>query len=262
MAAADNKQAIRDWDLYYKNFLADMSVDKNETEAEQKTRIKYLEANFEEWKKYYFEKYCTAPAAPFHIKSSRYLLANPECILVRRWSRELAKDVVTMIETIYQAVTGIKKCIMLISNSYDKASDFLEPYRMVLEKNERIINDYGVQQLLGSWSSGAFITTMGVAFYAFGAGQSPRGLRNEEIRPDKAIFTDVDTDEDVRNPDIVDKRFKWAEKAVYATRSISKAFQIVWLNNTIAKDCCVIRASEKADRVEIVNVMDSEGQSS
>lgn len=262
---AVDKQAVRDWDLYYKNFLAEVSVDTTETEAQQKERIKRLEDDFEEWKKYYFPKYCFAPAAPFHEESSAYALSHPESVIVRRWSRELAKDVVTMMETLYQALASKKerqkKCIMLISNSYDKAADFLEPYKINLEKNERIINDYGVQQLPGSWASGGFITTQGVAFYAFGAGQSPRGLRNEEIRPDKAIFTDVDTDEDVRNPDTIEKRFKWAEKAVYATRSISKNFQIVWLNNTIAKDCCVVRASERADRVEIINVMDENGQS-
>ena len=260
LTAAD-KQAARDWELYYKNFLAEVSVDNSETEAQQKERIKRLEGNFEEWKKYYFPKYCFAPAAPFHIESSAYALSHPESIIVRRWSRELAKDVVTMMETLYQALTGRKKCIMLISNSYDKAADFLEPYKINLEKNDRIINDYGVQQLPGSWSSGGFITTQGIAFYAFGAGQSPRGLRNEEIRPDKVIFTDMDTDEDVRNPETIEKRFRWAEKAVYATRSVSKDFQVIWLNNTIAKDCCVVRASERADRVEIINLEDENGQS-
>lgn len=257
----EDRQAVRDWELYYNDFLSEVSADENETEAQQKERIKRLEGNFEEWKKYYFQKYCYAPAAPFQKKSSRYLLANPECILVRRWARELAKDVVTMMETIYQALTKQKKCILLISNSYDKAADFLEPYRLCFEKNKKIIKDYGIQQLPGSWATGGFITTGGVAFYALGAGQSPRGLRNEEIRPDKVIFSDIDTDEDVRNPDIIDKRWKWAEKAVYATRSISKDFQIVWLNNTIAKDCNVVRASEKADRVEIVNIEDEYGNS-
>ncbi|WP_165043740.1 hypothetical protein [Dysgonomonas sp. ZJ709] len=256
-----DRQAARDWDAYYSNFVAEVNADENETLQEQKARIKRLESNFEEWKKYYFPKYCFAPPAPFHIKSSKIVLAKPELVLVRRWTREAAKDVVTMMETLYQTLTGVKKCIVLISNSKDKADDFLEPYKINLEKNERIINDYGVQQLPGSWSTGGFITTQGVAFYGFGAGQSPRGLRNEEVRPDKVIFTDMDTDEDVRNPDIIDKRWKWSEKAVYATRSISKDFQVIWLNNTIATDCCVVRASEKADYVEIVNIVDENGNS-
>lgn len=258
---ATDRQAARDWDAYYESFIADVYADQYETLEEQKARIKRLESNFEEWKKYYFHKYCSAPPAPFHVESSKYALEHPESIIARIWAREMAKDVVTMIETIYQDLTGVKKCILLISNSYEKAEDLITPYRLNLEKNERLIRDYGVQQLIGSWTAGGFITTRGTAYYAIGAGQSPRGLKNEEIRPDKLIFTDVDTDEDVRNGNIIDKRWKWSESAAYGTRSVSKDFQIVWLGNKIAKDCCIVRAAEKADRVEVVNLIDENGES-
>lgn len=263
MAARINidKQAAKDWDIYFNNFIAEVSADKNETEAEQKERIKRLESDFEEWKKYYFPKYCYAPAAPFHIEASKRVLNNPEWVDSRVWARELAKDVVTMMETIYQAETGIKSNIILISNSWDKAADLLEPYRLILEKNERIINDYGIQQLPGSWAYGDFITTQGVSFLAVGAGQSPRGSRKEEVRPDKVIISDIDTDQDVKNTEIIDDRFKWYEKAVYPMRSVSKPYQVVWLGNLIAKDCCVARAMKTADYVDIQNLEDEDGNS-
>lgn len=263
MAARINtdKQAAKDWDIFFINYMAEVSVDKNETEAEKKTRIKRLESNFEDWKKYYFPKYCYAPAAPFHIKASKRVLDNPEWVDSRVWARELAKDVVTMMETIYQAETKQKENIILISNSWDKAADLLEPYRIELETNERLINDYGVQQLPGSWAYGDFITAQGISFLAIGAGQSPRGSRKEEVRPDKVIISDIDTDEDVRNPDIIQKRFEWYEKAVYPMRSVSKPYQVIWLGNLIANDCCVARAMETADYVDIQNLEDEEGNS-
>ncbi len=256
-----DKQAKINWDSYFENYLASISVAKNETRKEQQDRIKRLEANFEEWKKYYFPKYCSAPAAPFHIKASRRLLRNPEWYECRVWSRELAKDVLCMMETLFQALTGRKKNILFISCSYDKAEELLTPYKLNLEKNERIINDYGVQQLPGSWTAGDFTTTKGVSFLAVGAGQSPRGSRNEEVRPDKIIVSDIDTDEDVENPNTIKKRWKWFEKAVFPTRSVSEDTQYIWLGNLIAKDCCVARAMKMADKVDIVNLEDENGGS-
>lgn len=261
MAKKTDKQAHIEWEKFYLNFVAEISAEQNETFEQQKARIKKLESNFEEWKKYYFPKYCYAPAAPFHIKASKRILNNPEWYESRVWARELAKDAVCMMETIFQVLTGIKDNILLISNSWDKAAELLEPYRLVLEENERIINDYGVQQLIGSWAYGDFVTTGGASFLAVGAGQSPRGSRKEEVRPNKVIISDIDTDEDVLNTMIIDKRWEWFEKAVFPTRSVSKDFQVIWLGNLIAKDCCVARAMKKADFVDIVNLEDEDGNS-
>ncbi|OJV19874.1 MAG: hypothetical protein BGO30_07295 [Bacteroidetes bacterium 41-46] len=256
------RQAISEWDKYYENFLAAVTADANETPDAKQKRIKALEGDFEEWKVYYFPRYCSAPAAPFHKKASKRALANPELYETRAWSRELAKDVVCMMETIYQALTGIKKNILFISNSLDKASELLEPYRIELTKNERIINDYGIQQMPGSWAYGDFTTTQGVSFLAVGADQSPRGSRSENVRPDKVIVSDIDTDEDVRNPEIIKKRWEWFEKAVYPTRAVDKPFQVMFLGNLIAKDSCIARSMAMADYVDVVNLEDKNGNSS
>ena len=256
-----DRQASIDWEAYYKNYIAAVSADKTETDDQRKARIKKLEANPIKWMRYYFPQYMYAPSPRFHILAINRKLKNPEWYECDVWARELAKDVHEMMTTILQVLTGVKKNILFISNSWDKAADLLEPYRINLEKNERIINDYGIQMMPGSWSKGDFTTTQGISFLAVGAGQSPRGSRNEEVRPDKVIISDIDTDEDVRNPDIIEKRWKWFEKAVFPTRSVSKDFQVTWLGNLIAKDCCVARAMEKADYVSLVNIEDKDGNS-
>lgn len=256
-----DRQAGKEWDSYFESFIADVKADVNETDKQRRERIKRLEANPQAWKEYYFPKYCYAQSAPFHVKASNRELNNPEWYEVRMWARELAKDVVEMMNTLYQTLIGVKKNILFISNSNDKACELLKPYKINLESNERIINDYGIQQMPGSWADGDFTTTQGVSFLAVGAGQSPRGSRTEEVRPDKIIVSDIDTDEDVRNPEIIQKRWDWFEKAVYPTRSISKPTQYIWLGNKIAKDCCVVRAAEKADKCDVVNIVDKNGLS-
>lgn len=257
-----DRQAGRDWESYYESFLAEVKADINETEAERRKRIIMLEADPVAWNSYYFPKYCYAAPAKFHKRAIRRELADPELYEVREWSRELAKDVVEMMITLYQVlVQKSKKNIIFISNSNDNACRLLEPFKLNLEKNERIIFDYGIQQNPGSWSSGDFITTSGVSFLAVGADQSPRGRRNEEVRPDKVIISDIDTDQDVLNVDIITKRWRWFEKAVYGTRSISKPFQVIFLGNLIANDCCIARAAKMADHTDTVNIVDKNGES-
>jgi len=256
-----DRQAARDWDSYYESFVAKVAAEQNESEADRRKRIERLENDFEAWKVYYFPKYCYAPAAPFHKASAKRKLANPEWVEADAWARELAKDVVEMMITIYQTLTGVKRSIILISNSWENAANLLQPYKINLESNERIIADYGIQEMPGRWKKGDFTTTQGVSWVAVGADQSPRGTREEEVRPDKIIISDIDTDADCRNPEIIKKRWEWYEKAVYPTRSVSKPFQITWLNNIIAKDSCMVRAMKMADYVSVVNLEDKNGDS-
>mgnify|MGYP000866529746 FL=1 len=257
-----DRQAARDWSSYYESFVAEVAAESNETEAARKKRVAKLEADPEAWKQYYFPKYCSSPSAPFHKRATKREIENPEWYESRVWARELAKDVTEMMNTLYQTLAlKQKKNILFISNSWDKAAELLEPYRINLTRNERIINDYGIQQNPGSWAYGDFVTTQGVSYLAVGADQSPRGSRNEEVRPDKVIVSDIDTDEDVRNSDIIKKRWDWFEKAVFPTRSVSKEFQVIFLGNLIAKDCCVARAMKMADYVDIVNLEDKNGNS-
>jgi hypothetical protein len=238
-------------------------IDLVETAEQKKLRIIELEreGNDEAWFKYYFPNYYYADAAPFHKISTRRLMAHMEYYIVRAWSRELAKDTRTMMEVIKVAVTRKKRSVLLISSSLDKAVKLLRPFKINFESNQRLIGDYGWQEVYGEWTSNAFTIASGCSFIATGKGQTPRGLRNEEVRPDVLIMTDMDTDEDCRNPDMIDKDWAWFEKAAYPTRSISRETWVIWLGNIIAEHCCIKRAIDIADHVEIVNIRDEEGRS-
>ena len=164
-------------------------------------------------------------------------------------------------EVLKLTLTGKKKNVVLTSNSKDNAERLLRPYKVLLEKNNRIINDYGVQEKYGSWSDSEFITRKGVAFRAIGAGQSPRGTRNDAVRPDVLLIDDFDTDEDCRNPDTVDKKWDWLERAFYATRSISNPLLVIFCGNIIAEHCCIKKAIDIADYSKVINIRDKSGKS-
>lgn len=249
------------WEQYYANIEKEDNVNISETAEEKKKRVKALEADEEAWFKYYFHKYYTAEPMPFHINSTKRVLYNTEWYEVRPWSRELSKSGRAMMEFIFLALTKRKRFIILLSATNESAVRLLKPLKLAFEKNQRIINDYGEQQTHGHWKEDQFTISAGAMFVAIGYGNAPRGAKNEEIRPDAIWVDDYDTDKECRNPDIVDKKWEFFEKAVYATRSISNDLLVLFNGNIIADYCCIKKAMEMADFYEIVNIRDEFGKS-
>lgn len=256
-----DKQAISKWEQYKKDVQNSTFVDYTESKAEQRKRINKLEKNIEQWFKYYFPKFAYAEPAKFHKAATQRILNNERWYEVRAWSRELAKSTRTMMEVLYLTLTGKRFNVLLVSNSKDNAERLLLPFKINLEANQRFINDYGDQQSIGSWEAGEFTTKKGVSFRALGAGQSPRGSRNEEKRVDVILVDDIDTDEECKNPRIIKDKWAWIEQALIPTISISGKYTIMFLGNIIAKDCCITRAIKKAKYHEVINIRDKHGLS-
>jgi len=258
----EEKQSLKDWDLFKDQILKATPADLNETAEQQRKRMATLEADPEAWFKHYFPSYAFAEPAPFHKKATRRLLASMEHYEVRAWARDLAKTTRTMFEALYLVLTKKKKVVLFVSHNRESAERLLLPYKLNLEANQRIIHDYGIQQYAAKWEAGEFTAKSGASFIAAGAGQSPRGTRKEEVRPDIIIFDDIDTDEECRNPEIIKNKWNWIEKSAIGTRSSSKPTTILFCGNIIAPDCCIVRAIEKADYADVVNIRDKRGKSS
>jgi predicted phage terminase large subunit-like protein len=261
------KQRIAKW-LKFIRWGESAEVDEHETEQDRKKRMARLEEDPEEWFNYYFPRFSYAPPAAFHKEATRRILDNAEWYEVRMWSRELAKSTRTMMEVLYLTLVGhkegdkrrSKKYVLLISNSLDNAERLLMPYKANLENNKRLMQDYGEQQGIGHWQSAEFTTQTGITFRAIGVGQSPRGARSEETRPDIIVFDDVDTDADCLNPELVARKWRWIEEAAIGTRSISEPTTIIFCGNRIASDTCVERATRFADHVDEINIRDAQGR--
>ena len=259
---SDKKKALKEWDEYRKALITGTALEYNKTTADIEKHRKYLEARPAEWCKYMFPNYATADFAPFHLAYIKRIVEHDEWYEVNSWSRELAKDTVTMMVMMFLNLTGKKRFTLFVSSSYDAACDLLKPYMLNFDANQRIIAYYGEQKTFGTWETGNFTTKCGARYVALGAGQSPRGKKNENLRPDSILITDIDTDEDCRNKDTIDKRFDWIERALYMTRSVSKPLLFLVLGNIIARDCCVTRAAKRADKHDIVNIRNKDGKSS
>lgn len=254
-----DKKHLENWNIFRENIAKSTPVDLHETPIQKRKRMDALEADPEKWFKYYFPSYCTAEPAPFHKKATKRIVENPEWMEVRSWSRELAKSARTMMEALYLSFTKKKKVWLMISNTEDNAKRLLLPYKNILESNNRIINDYGVQKQVGKWEDHEFTTRFGFSFRALGAGQSPRGTRNDAARPDGIIIDDFDTDEKCRNRDRVKADTDWLQEAVIPTRSVSVPLLVIVNGNIIHKYCTITILGELADCWDVVNLTDKKG---
>ena len=255
-----DKHNLQKWESFRNNIAKSTPVDLNESQVAKRKRIEALEADPEKWFAWYFPSYYTAAPALFHKKATKRVVENPEWLEVRSWSRELAKSARTMMEALYLSFTKKKKVWLMISNTEDNAKRLLLPYKNILESNNRIINDYGVQKQIGKWEDHEFTTKFGFSFRALGAGQSPRGTRNDAARPDGIIIDDFDTDEKCRNKDRVKADTDWIQEAVIPTRSVSVPLLVIINGNIIHKYCTITIMGALADEWDIVNLTDKSGK--
>ena len=265
-----DRAELAEWNDLVVSIKESSDINPMDTTADIQARRRHLEKDPESWFRYYFEMYCTSEAAEFHKAATHRILTHERWYEVRAWSRELAKSARAMMEISYLALTGKIRNVLLISNSLDNAERLLLPFMANFEENQRIIQDYGPQRKLGEWETGEFTLRSGCSFRAIGAGQSPRGTRNKNVRPDFILIDDIDTDEECRNSERIKNKWKWLEDALIPAMSVSGRYRILFNGNIIAMDCCIKRAIEKAKElqkqhgighVDIINIRDKNGLS-
>lgn len=265
-----DRLALEGWNELVASIRESSDINPADSAAEIEARKKRLETDDEAWFRYYFAQYYTCEPAAFHKRATRRMMAHDRWYEVRAWSRELAKSARAMMEIIKLALTRRVRNVLLISNSQDNAQRLLLPFMANMEENQRIIQDYGPQKKPGAWETGEFTCQCGCSFRAIGAGQSPRGTRNKNFRPDCILIDDIDTDEECRNPERIKAKWKWLEEALIPTMSVSGHYRVLFNGNIIAADCCITRAIQKAEElkakgighVDVINIRDSHGVSS
>jgi hypothetical protein len=263
MKKQTDKAWLERWDAYRKNVERDTPVPRNETERDKQTRAKRLLGNFEEFCRYYFPQYCGYDFAPFHLRFAKKVAKADQIYIVRAWARAHAKSVVGgLFVPLYEMCNGRLDNMLLVSHTYDNACELLMPIMANLESNQRLIHDFGAFKSWRGWEVGKFVTASGKSFRAIGSGQSPRGSRNEEKRPDFILVDDIDTDEEVRNDARMKKKWDWIEQALRGTFDTVGRQRFIIVGNIIGKNACVVRAAKMADDFEQIDILDKNGKPS
>ena len=72
-------------------------------------------------------------------------------------------------------------------------------------------------------------------FLACGRGQSPRGLRDREARPDYIVIDDLDDDELCRNEKRVHDITDWVKEALFGALDVGRG-RFIMVGNLISKN--------------------------
>ena len=266
-----SKEAIERWKAHveYVTSATASAISPKETKAEQLKRIARARKDYNYFVQTYFAHYCTdkrtgkpIPCATFHISAARFILDNPQLLAVFMWPRGHAKST-HMGVFIPMWLKIQKECtirsLVLAGKSEDSAIRLLSDLQAELQYNRLYEHDFGRQYKAGAWSEGEFTTQDGVSFHAIGRGQSPRGLRDRQNRPDYIICDDLDDDELSRNPARVDTATEWTREALMGTFG-AEGGRFIMVGNLISK-CSILANIMETPGVHVsrVNVYDSKG---
>ncbi|MEZ5017350.1 MAG: hypothetical protein R2800_09885 [Flavipsychrobacter sp.] len=235
MLSRHDKQAMELWHLKCAEIKAATGEIAVEAKEVKEKRIKRLLKDYRAFVNYYFPHYADADSADFHVKFANACKANKKFKGIAEWAREHAKSVhVTVFIPMWLKACGELTGMLLASVNKDAACELLSDVQAELVSNEKYINDFGKQAKHGSWADGKFICEDGTFFRAIGRGESPRGKRNREKRPNYGVIDDIDDDVIVRNERRVDDVLDWILGAFLGALSI-KGGRLVVANNRIHK---------------------------
>lgn len=274
--ATDKKEAIKRWKEHCRQ-IQSMTVltSLEESVLEKNKRIQRLQKDYAAFCEYYFPHFLTlrdkttgevlriVHNAPFHNAAAAKVKNTPNLKAVFKWPRGHAKsthfDIFLPLWLMFQPKRLIN-FMVVVGKSEDSAQRLLSDIQAELEYNKRIIADFGEQKNLGHWQDGEFTSQSGVKFLACGRGQSPRGLREREARPDYIVIDDLDDDELCRNEKRVNELTDWVKEALFGALDVGRG-RFIMVGNLISKTSVLANiAKTKGVHVSEIKAVDKDGE--
>ena len=275
--ASEIKQRYAEWQEHCKRVqsLTDLSALVNESPTQKDKRIKRLQKDYAAFCEYYFPHFLTlrdkttgevirtVHNAPFHNSAALKVKNTPNLKAVFKWPRGHAKsthfDIFLPLWLMFQPKRLIN-VMVVVGKSEESAIGLLSDIQAELEFNQRIIADFGEQKAVGNWQEGQFVTQPDVAFFARGRGQSPRGLRYKEARPDYIVIDDLDDDELCRNEKRVKDLTDWVKEALFGALDVGRG-RFIMVGNLISKNSVLANiADTKGVYVSEIKAVDKDGE--
>jgi predicted phage terminase large subunit-like protein len=207
---------------------------KETDEQKQKAVAKAL-TDFNYFCKRYFKHLASSDFGWFHKKAAQEIIDKKDIVAVLEWPREHAKSILAdVMLPLFLKANGQLTGMMIASANEKKAATLLGDIQAELMFNKQFINDFGEQYSLGNWQDGHFVTSDGIGFWAFGRGQSPRGTRKSDKRPNYCVVDDIDDAVIVRNEARVMEAVDWILGDLYGAMP-NKASRLIIAGNRIHK---------------------------
>jgi hypothetical protein len=262
MTQAELKQALLRRQTWNGQVRQATTVNDAESKSVQLARIARARKDYAYFVEYYFPHFAKCRCGAFQIRAANYILKTLNTKAVFKWARAHAKsthmDVFIPLWLKCQKERQIN-VMVVVGKSQDNANTLLADIQTELQYNHRYERDFGKQYNAGHWTDGEFVTKDGCAFFARGRGQSPRGLRYRDRRPDYIVIDDLDDDELCQNEARVSKLTDWVKEALFGALDGGRG-RFIMVGNLISKNSVLARiAATEGVHVSQVNVWDKNG---
>lgn len=225
---AQAKREYAEWLALCERIKSATPLPTDESEAQKRARIARLRENFTDFCRYYFPDYMDSDFGWFHKKAADIITIDRKCFAVLEWPREHAKSVFAdVFMPLFLYARGELTGVLIASANETKAAGLLGDLQAQFTANERLLHDYGNRASFGDWRDNHFATTDGCGFWAFGRGQSPRGVRKAAKRPNYAVVDDIDDKAIVKNEQRVREVVDWIIEDLFGACSVKGARLIV-----------------------------------
>lgn len=263
MTQAELIKAKKRWEAHCHHIQNNTFVPIDETREETEAFREKARKDYGFFVEKVFPHYAKCATAEFQIKAARKLKKEQNIKAGFIWPRGHAKsthfDIFIPLWLMIQKPRQIN-VMVLVGKSEDSARTLLGDVQAELMHNNTFRHYFGEQKNFGSWADGQFVTNDNVAFFARGRGQSPRGLRHHEARPDYIVIDDLDDDELINNPKRVNDLTHWVKTALFGALDTGRG-RFIMVGNLISKNSVLANiAASKDVWVSKINAMDKNGK--
>jgi len=194
----------------------------------------------------YLPHYLTDETPGFHreIDELAYAENEPHIVMAARGYAKTTRR--TTLHSIKKLCYRLRRNMLLISDTVDKAALHLLPIRIELEVNERIRCDFGEMQG-GTWTDDEIITAAGDRMAACSWRQNLRGEVYLMQRPDEAILEDLESRESAISPRQVEKRLSFVREDLIPAL-VPSGWVVTWVGSPIDAESAISKAKDLRDQ--------------
>jgi len=200
---------------------------------------------------FFFGHYLKYQLAPFHEEMINLAESDEYDMVVVMAFRESGKSTILNVAYALWAILGRqqKKCVVIISNTQAQARSHFTHIKQELESNRLLSNDLGPflpdEDGWGTYS--LELQHLGAKIISVSRGQSIRGLRHNQHRPDLIICDDVEDTIHQSQPE-QQELYRWFMDEVVPAGTVDTKYII--LGNLITKDSLLIQLKKRIDNGE------------
>ena len=172
----------------------------------------------------YMKNNCNAPYSRMHLEMFQQLLDITESrkarIAIAAPRGHAKSTIVSLVYVLWCVLYQKEKLILIASNTTQQAATLLKDIKDQLKNNPFIYSDFP-EICRGKkpkpWRDNKIQLPNGAMVCAYGAGQSPRGIRNDKDRPGLIICDDLENEEQAESEEQREKLRSWFSGALLNT---------------------------------------------